>query len=148
MHTSLSTLQLTSLPVQRLQPRFLVALQTSAEPNDIEGLCKAYPTIKRICLASGKSTAKEFLRHNAEWLKRSNNASSHKADCSVTPGLVLQDNAMTLDVFGKKNLRHLLPETAAAGDGRIRLSVMFSVSPVRATCIHGPTLVYVYRTYG
>jgi hypothetical protein len=95
-------------------------------PNDIEGLCKTYPTIKRICLASGKSTAKEFLRHNAEWLQRASAAGEEAS-------LVLEDNEMTRDIFGKKNLSHLLPETAAPGDGRIRLAVMFSVSPVSAS---------------
>lgn len=98
-------------------------------PNDIEGLCKTYPTIKRICLASGKSTAKEFLRHNAEWLQRASAAGEKAAG----PSLVLEDNEMTRDIFGKKNLSHLLPETAAPGDGRIRLAVMFSVSPVSAS---------------
>ena len=92
----------------------------SVVPNDIEGFCRQHPTIKRICLASGKSTGAMFLRHNKSWLARTGPVS-----------LVLADNDATLDIFGQKKLRHLLPGTSSAtgSDSRITLAVMYSVSP-------------------
>ena len=95
----------------------------SERPNDIESWCKRHPTVKRICLASGKTTAAKFARHNQSWLKQD--------EASVT-SLVLADSAATLECFSKENLGHLLPETRTAVDTRITLAVMYSTS--RAAC--------------
>ena len=84
-------------------------------PQDIEGYCKRNPSIQRICLASGKTTASKFLRHNKSWLKRQ------------PAELVLADNDVTKEVFGKAGMEHLLPGTPTDGQ-RICLSVMYSVS--------------------
>ena len=84
-------------------------------PQDIEGYCKRNPSIQRICLASGKTTANKFLRHNKSWLKRQ------------PAELVLADNDVTKDVFGKAGMEHLLPGTPTDGQ-RICLTAMYSVS--------------------
>ena len=85
-------------------------------PQDIEGYCKRNPSIQRICLASGKTTASKFLRHNKSWLLKRQPAE-----------LVLADNDVTKEVFGKAGMEHLLPGTPTDGQ-RICLSVMYSVS--------------------
>jgi G:T/U-mismatch repair DNA glycosylase len=102
--------------------------RASVVPNDIRGLCARNPSIKRICLASGKSTAQYFKRHFKSWLEQSQPAA-----------LQLADNQATRDVFGTKGFEHLVPPSGGGGGSddddngsgdrvAVTLCVMYSVS--------------------
>ena len=85
--------------------------RASEVPNDVRALCAAWPSIERVCLASGATTAALFARHNARWLRE--------------PGqFALADDAKTRKALGK-----IVVSDSAAGSRPITLCVMASVSP-------------------
>lgn len=79
----------------------------NAQPADVRGLVAEHPTISRICLASGASTAKFFKRFFRSWL-------AEEGAFRVHP------NRLSQSAFGS-----IVP----CGGGAIELVVMESVSP-------------------
>ena len=77
-------------------------------PADVRGLVAQHPSISRICLASGGTTATFFKRHFKGWL-------AEEGQFRVHP------NRLSQQAFGK-----VVP---AAVDAKIELVVMSSVSP-------------------
>ena len=45
-------------------------IKPDATPNDLEAFLAAHPSIERVCLASGGTTADLFKRHHKRWLQR------------------------------------------------------------------------------
>ena len=80
----------------------------NAQPADVRGLVAQHPKIRRICLASGASTATFFKRHFKSWL-------AEAGAFHVHPGRLSQQ------AFGK-----VVPPSDAP---QIELVVMESVSP-------------------
>ena len=92
------------------------AIERASEvPNDVRALCAAWPSIERVCLASGATTAALFARHNARWLRE--------------PGrFALADDAKTRRALGR--VVPDAPRSGGTGSSRpITLCVMASVSP-------------------
>mmetsp|Transcript_24050 Transcript_24050/g.38784 ORF Transcript_24050/g.38784 Transcript_24050/m.38784 type:complete len:229 (-) Transcript_24050:17-703(-) len=94
----------------------------SVAGNDIRGFCEENPSIRRICFASGASTATYFRKFNEDWLK-----------CNQ---LSFAKNEATQKVFKKfansrKRKRGDAPlaRKSKKGGEQIELVVMQSVSP-------------------
>ena len=81
-------------------------------PNDIRGLVEQHPTITKIVLASGKTSAKLFAKLNKTWLKEEL--------------FMLGGGQFTLSTFSNKLLK------PSARPGAVQLVVPFSVSPAAA----------------
>lgn len=79
---------------------------------DVRGLVRAHPSITKICLASGSSTAGFFKRHFKPWLQEEG-------------VFCLSANRATQQVFGKIVPKAAVPPLTSA----IELVVMESVSP-------------------
>ena len=89
-------------------------------PNDVQHLVTTqHPSINKIVFASGKTSAKIFIKLNKSWLKQDNFVI--QPDCG----------SYTSSVFS--NLVKLKSEVPAANDQQIELVVPYSVSPAAAS---------------
>mmetsp|Transcript_30080 Transcript_30080/g.52837 ORF Transcript_30080/g.52837 Transcript_30080/m.52837 type:complete len:334 (+) Transcript_30080:3-1004(+) len=93
-------------------------------PSDIRGFCMKYPSISKICFASGASTASYFRKYNKQWLQQSNGFtfSSNSATQKVFKAYIQgkQCSKFNQTASRKRNTRD---------DDSIHLVVMYSVSP-------------------
>ena len=91
----------------------------SVVTNNVQGLCIAQPTIRRICLGSGQETAKIFLKHHAAWVLRG--------------AFRLPEGEDVPPAFAPKKWRDAFGVGKSSyDDGRLTLAVMPSVSPAAA----------------
>jgi len=113
---------------------------TTARPNNIREFCTKYPSIRKICFASGASTATYFRKFNKEWLANtdaftfaSNNLTQSVFSKYIKNQRIYQSSSLESATPMKRRQKSLKVEgkedSKESTQSPIHLVVMYSVSP-------------------